>query len=126
MSPRSNFITSSAPSRWTNGRCSDYRATESRNLRTQLRANNDSRAHQSRDQVLTRDDTDQISFLIDDRGQAKPRSPQSLDGARGRFTFLDRDHSPDIAANRPRVVSIEQNIDHIHQTDRIAVGSDHG
>src|SRR5882724_9084647 len=96
-----------------------------RNLRTPSRVNN-SCANQSRDQVLTRDDTDQISFLIDDRGQAKPRSPQSLDGARGRFTFLDRDHSPDIAANRPRVVSIEQNIDHIHQTDRIAVGSDHG
>ena len=84
------------------------------------------RADEARDQILTRDDTDQISLLIDDRGQAKPRSPQSLDGAPGRFAFLDRDHSPDIAADRLRVISIEQNIEHIHQTDRIAVGANHG
>src|SRR5438552_94240 len=40
--------------------------------------------------------------------------------------LLDRHHSPDIPADRPRVISIEQNIEHIHQTDRIAVGADHG
>ena len=77
-------------------------------------------ANQPCDEVFTRDKPDQISLLIDDRGQAKPCHPQPLDRAGGWFAFLHRDHPPQVTRERLRPVFVEKNIEHVDEANCIA------
>src|SRR2546426_352769 len=78
-------------------------------------------AHQARDQILARHHADQVSFLIDNRGQTESRGSQTPDRARRGLVFLNSNHSAKVTAESMGLFFIEQNIEDVNQTEGITV-----